>query len=237
VSKKTLSQHLHEFLEKNPPLPQLIREFVLFADLYFDAARRLSCVHEAQNICPLAGREFRDAWNPAHKGWKEAKQDVLRIGARLSRAMTDNKHKTKRLLKLLDAIEQDGARSGCPGSVDPEEWRKTKATLQQIALQAETDASKGTPQAEWAGDGSEPTKGERAEGTGRRGRKRRGRPSGTDRQKDQSVRDAWQTGRYKKHAELARELRMSEREVRLALDRVRKRRKKSLGKNLSSPLD
>jgi hypothetical protein len=67
--------------------------------------------------------------------------------------------------------------------------------------------------------------GDQAEGTGRRRRKRRGRPSDTDPKADKRIYDAWQTRQYKNYAELAVALSLSEREVELAVDRVRKRRK------------
>ena len=67
--------------------------------------------------------------------------------------------------------------------------------------------------------------------TDRRGKP--GRKRDTDPKADKKIAEAWQTGRYKTHAELGKELGKSERDVKLALDRHRKRtprRKNRAGK-------
>lgn len=50
-----------------------------------------------------------------------------------------------------------------------------------------------------------------------------GRPADTNPTEDRRIYDAWKTGRLKTYAELAAELRLPERDVRLALDRHKKR--------------
>jgi hypothetical protein len=55
--------------------------------------------------------------------------------------------------------------------------------------------------------------------------KRRGRKPGTDPKADRRIADAWRTGSYKEYKDLAREVGMSEREVGLAIDRDRHRRR------------
>ena len=50
-----------------------------------------------------------------------------------------------------------------------------------------------------------------------------GRPADTDPKADQRVYDAWKSAHHQTYAGLARELKMEEREVRLAIDRHEKR--------------
>jgi hypothetical protein len=57
-------------------------------------------------------------------------------------------------------------------------------------------------------------------------RRKRGRPTDTDPKADERICAAWRTGRYKKYADLARELRIKPGEVRNAIDRHRKRPKR-----------
>jgi hypothetical protein len=68
----------------------------------------------------------------------------------------------------------------------------------------------------------------KAEGEASKPRKRRGRkPDPTiDPKKDKRIAEAWETEHYSKYADLARELGISEREVRLAIDRHQKREKR-----------
>lgn len=66
--------------------------------------------------------------------------------------------------------------------------------------------------------------GENGESSTRNTGTRRGRPQDTDPKADARVFDAWQTGNYKKFADLARELKIERRDVKLAIDRERKRR-------------
>jgi hypothetical protein len=54
--------------------------------------------------------------------------------------------------------------------------------------------------------------------------RKRGRPVTSDPKKDARVFDAWLTGSYPTYAALAQELRVKERDVRIACDRERKRR-------------
>lgn len=56
-------------------------------------------------------------------------------------------------------------------------------------------------------------------------RNKGGRPRHTDYDEDRRVADAWKTGNYKSHADLATAMRMTRRKVKLALDRQRKRAK------------
>jgi hypothetical protein len=56
-------------------------------------------------------------------------------------------------------------------------------------------------------------------------RRRRGRKPDTDPKDDQRVADAWASGRHKSHEELANALGRKERDVKLALDRARWRRR------------
>lgn len=58
------------------------------------------------------------------------------------------------------------------------------------------------------------------------GKKKRGRPSDTDLHLDKRIADAWDTGQYTSYAKLGEEFEKSGREVGLAVDRQRKRRKK-----------
>jgi hypothetical protein len=62
-------------------------------------------------------------------------------------------------------------------------------------------------------------------GTTRRGKT--GRPVDTDPAADKRIADAWATGRFRTYAECARELGLSERKVRLAADRHRKRQRRA----------
>jgi hypothetical protein len=64
----------------------------------------------------------------------------------------------------------------------------------------------------------------RLEGAGR-GKKprKRSRPVDTDARADKRVYEAWKSRRYKNYSDLARELKMSERDVKMAIDRHRKR--------------
>jgi hypothetical protein len=226
VSEKTLSQFLRdEYRKSEPTLPQLIRDFVVYVDLYLDAAHQLSCVHEAQKIYPLAGRDFRETYQPAKAYWLEAKRDVWFVGDRLAKAMTDADRKPKKVLQLLNVIERDGARSHWPGDVDRAKWDKMKAWLQQIALQTE--------QANESDADRDPTGGKLIPATPRtRGRKR------CDPQKGQEVADAWERARNKgvqkkdfikdwnekarKEGRLDRQL--SIRELNCLLSRIRMRR-------------
>ncbi len=57
-------------------------------------------------------------------------------------------------------------------------------------------------------------------------RRKRGRPRDTDPKADKRIADAWQSGQHKTYADLARELKKSEREVRAAIDRHRQRLKR-----------
>jgi hypothetical protein len=54
-------------------------------------------------------------------------------------------------------------------------------------------------------------------------KKKRGRPRDTDPKKDQQIAEAWQTGQHRTKADLATALNIPQHEVRLALDRHRKR--------------
>jgi len=56
-----------------------------------------------------------------------------------------------------------------------------------------------------------------------RRRRRGGRPRDTDAKQDKRIADAWQTGRFAGYDDLARELGKTKRDVRMALDRHRKR--------------
>lgn len=60
-------------------------------------------------------------------------------------------------------------------------------------------------------------------------RRKRGRPADTDPKADKKIEDAWQTGQYRTHEDLAGALNTSRREVTAALDRQRKRRKRKRG--------
>lgn len=59
------------------------------------------------------------------------------------------------------------------------------------------------------------------DGQGSKGKRPRGRKPDTDAKADQRVADAWRSGRYRTLADLARELKVTGRDVELALDRVR----------------
>jgi hypothetical protein len=76
----------------------------------------------------------------------------------------------------------------------------------------------GPPTSEPTG---EPARAEQAEGS--RPKRRRGRKTDTDPTADRRVADAWQTGSYKDYEECGQALGMSGREVKLAIDRDRKR--------------
>jgi len=167
VTEKTMSEFLREEYRKSEPaLPQLIRDFVSHVDLYLHAAHQLSCVHQAQQIHPLAGRDWAETYQPADTWWQEAKRDVWFVGDRLVKAMTAADRKTKKVLELLNVIAHDGARSHWPGDVDRAKWGKLKARLQQIALQTEQAKESvasivaGTSeQTEGTGAGSDPEEG------------------------------------------------------------------------------
>jgi hypothetical protein len=75
-----------------------------------------------------------------------------------------------------------------------------------------------------AGGGAAGREGDRSEQQERPARRARGgRPPDADPRADQRVSDAWRTGQYETHEQLGRELGLSGREVKLALDRHRKR--------------
>ena len=57
-------------------------------------------------------------------------------------------------------------------------------------------------------------------------KKKRGRPTDTDHAADRRIYDAWKTGQHLTKEDLARALNRPIREIKLALDRERKRRKK-----------
>jgi hypothetical protein len=62
-------------------------------------------------------------------------------------------------------------------------------------------------------------------------RKRGRTPDKTiDREQDQRIMDAWKSGRWRTYEKLANELHLTRREVKLAIDRERKRRAKSQDK-------
>jgi hypothetical protein len=74
-----------------------------------------------------------------------------------------------------------------------------------------------------AGRGSGKTPAEKAPRKTGRERRKRGRPTNTDAEKDRRIREAWQSGEYTFYADLARALDISEWEVRAAIDRQRHR--------------
>jgi len=57
-------------------------------------------------------------------------------------------------------------------------------------------------------------------------RQKRGRPADTDQKQDRRIVDAWKSGEYKSYEDLARALGLARRDVELACERERKRRKK-----------
>jgi hypothetical protein len=76
------------------------------------------------------------------------------------------------------------------------------------------------------------------EGGGRpKGKSGRGRPSDTDSEADKRISDAWDSGAHKTEADLARELRIPEREVSLARERHRKRLKRAEEKRRTNSTD
>jgi hypothetical protein len=66
-----------------------------------------------------------------------------------------------------------------------------------------------------------------AAGAGKAPTGRRGRPADRDAAEDQRIADAWATGHYRDYAELARHFQRTERQVKLAIDAHRKRRKRA----------
>ena len=155
MSEKTFAEHQRDFLASKPTLPQLLQEFSLRVELYQESARALACVHEAQKTFLLAGRDFRETHEPAHRQWQEAKRSVLSCGEQLARAMADDGHKTKRHLKLLSEIGRDGEKSRWPAGLNLDEWKETKARLLQLALQTEAAGRNGTPQVQGTGTRSD----------------------------------------------------------------------------------
>ena len=61
-------------------------------------------------------------------------------------------------------------------------------------------------------------------------KKHRGRPADTDPEADKRTSDAWESGQYKDYADLARALRLREKDVGRAIDRHRKRLKRNSAK-------
>jgi hypothetical protein len=111
---------------------------------------------------------------------------------------------------VRDALKQIAARAGEP-------WPPAEP---QIAGSTGRDHSE-------VGKGSALPKGKRG----------RGRPRDTDPEMDKRIFDAWKTGDYKSEAELAREFNISEREVRLARDRHRKRSNREADKRRTNSSD
>lgn len=74
--------------------------------------------------------------------------------------------------------------------------------------------------------GDTPTVGPKGKKAERQVKSKRGRKLETDPKEDKRVFEAWQTGRYRKYEDLARELRMTKDQVHNAIDRHRKRAKK-----------
>jgi hypothetical protein len=93
--------------------------------------------------------------------------------------------------------------------------------VQQLAACLDGRAQGGPGQGE--GAGADRNQAGTGQPEGNKGRRRRGRKPDTDPKADKRIADAWETKRFRTYAECARELRITPREVKAALDRHRKR--------------
>jgi hypothetical protein len=69
------------------------------------------------------------------------------------------------------------------------------------------------------------------------GKRRRGRPGGTDPREDKRIFDAWKSGAHKDYADLARNLRKSKRDIAKAIDRHRHRLARGAAKRRTNSPD
>jgi hypothetical protein len=90
------------------------------------------------------------------------------------------------------------------------------------------------PEVSTEGTDADKPEAEQAEGSAKRRRKRRGRPSDTDHKADQCIYDAWQTKQYKTYDALAQERRITKYKVELALGRHRARLRRDKQKRLEN---
>jgi hypothetical protein len=110
-------------------------------------------------------------------------------------------------------------------------WPNGEEIIAGVQWEAGAAASRRSAADRSAARGAEESHPESTQaGTGRAGKQRRkrrqrGRPTSTDLQTDKRVYDAWKSKRYKNYKELALEMRISESEVKLIIDRERKRRR------------
>jgi hypothetical protein len=99
-------------------------------------------------------------------------------------------------------MKSGDGRSFCVAEFNPDAARDVKAMLRRWVKYLEADLPRGKPKG------------------------KRGRPRDTDQEEDRRILNAWDTGRHPTYAALARELHLTERDVKLAIDRQKKRQRK-----------
>jgi hypothetical protein len=107
-----------------------------------------------------------------------------------------------------------------------ESRRQNSTALLQFLVRVENTAFPRTLQRDWLSLTAELERHRIVNsGAGSKPKKKRGRPLDTDPNKDQRILNAWNTGRFRTYKALGKELQLTGEQVKLAIDRQRKRLK------------